>query len=282
MCKLSIVTINYNNAGGLQKTIESVNSQTFKDVEYIIIDGCSTDTSVEVIKKYKDHLTYWVSEKDKGIYHAMNKGINIARGEYLLMLNSGDVFTSNVILENVFTGRVIEADIIYADVLWNINGKNKEERHPDKLTFQYFRHNFLCHQSVFIRRLLHHSVGMYDERLKIIADWKFEILAMCKYNATYLHVPLFSVQCEWGGLSKRPESWEIVLAERKQTLEQEFPGFLPDYLAQDKIQRELDDLNRTLYIRVRRRLSKIFQNMLNPENNRGKRALLNPGKANLL
>jgi glycosyltransferase involved in cell wall biosynthesis len=259
MCKLSIVTINYNNACGLQKTIESVNNQTFKDVEYIIIDGCSRDESVEVIQKYREHLTYWVSEKDNGVYHAMNKGIKVAKGEYLLMLNSGDVFTSNDILENVFNGRPTKADIIYADVLWNVNGKIKEERHSDELTFQYFRHNFLCHQSVFIRRHLHHSVGMYDEGMKIIADWKFELLAICKYNATYEHIPMFSVQCEWGGLSKKPESWKTILGERKETLEKEFSAYLPDYIELDRVQKELDAVNRRLYIRISHKINRILR-----------------------
>ncbi|MDB5205615.1 MAG: hypothetical protein JWR72_690 [Flavisolibacter sp.] len=259
MCKLSIVTINYNNACGLQKTIESVNNQTFKDVEYIIIDGCSTDSSVEVIQRYKNHLTYWVSEKDHGIYHAMNKGIKVAKGEYILMLNSGDVLNSNVTLADIFTGRVINADIIYADVMWNINGKIKEKRHSEKLSFQYFRNDFLCHQGVFIRRLLHHSVGMYDEGMKIVADWKFELLAICKYNATYQHIPLFSVKCEWEGLSKKPENWKTVLAEKKQTIEKEFPAFLPDYNEFDRVQKELDTLNRKLYIRLSHRIKRLLR-----------------------
>jgi glycosyltransferase involved in cell wall biosynthesis len=88
--KLSVITINYNNAIGLRKTIESVVNQTFRDYEYIIIDGGSTDGSVDVIKEYADKIDYWVSEPDKGIYNAMNKGVAAAHGEYTNFLNSGD------------------------------------------------------------------------------------------------------------------------------------------------------------------------------------------------
>src|SRR5574344_525947 len=99
--KLSIITINNNDAAGLEKTIKSIINQTFTDYEYIIIDGGSTDESVEVIKKYTEHIDYWVSEPDKGIYNAMNKGINQTEGEYLNFLNSGDTYYDNNVLNKI-------------------------------------------------------------------------------------------------------------------------------------------------------------------------------------
>ena len=99
--KLSVITINYNNRDGLRKTIESVVNQTCKDFEYVIIDGGSTDGSVDVIKEYADRINYWVSEPDKGIYNAMNKGIDVAQGEYCLFLNSGDYLFDNYVLSEV-------------------------------------------------------------------------------------------------------------------------------------------------------------------------------------
>lgn len=100
--KLSIITINLNNKDGLEKTIESVVSQTFTDYEFIIIDGGSTKGDVELIKEYENKISYWVSEKDSGIYNAQNKGIKQARGEYLYFLNSGDALYENTTLEKVF------------------------------------------------------------------------------------------------------------------------------------------------------------------------------------
>ena len=100
--KLSIITINFNDAKGLEKTIQSVINQTYKDFEYIVVDGASTDGSVDVIKKYSNKLTHWVSEPDTGIYNAMNKGTRMASGEYCLYLNSGDFLADNDVLEKAF------------------------------------------------------------------------------------------------------------------------------------------------------------------------------------
>ena len=111
---LSIITINRNNAAGLRKTIESVVSQTYTDFDYIIIDGASTDESVDVIKEYADRITYWVSEPDTGIYNAMNKGILKANGEYCLFLNSGDWLYDNDVLNDVFSISPTE-DIVYGN-----------------------------------------------------------------------------------------------------------------------------------------------------------------------
>ena len=101
MMKYSIITINYNNKDGLKKTIESVINQSCKDFEYIIIDGGSTDGSVDVIRQYADRINYWISEPDKGVYNAMNKGVAQAHGEYLNFMNSGDCFSDNSVLENI-------------------------------------------------------------------------------------------------------------------------------------------------------------------------------------
>ena len=97
--KYSIITVNYNNKEGLRKTIESVISQTFRDFEYIVIDGGSSDGSAELLKEYSDKITYWVSEPDKGIYNGMNKGIAKATGDYLNFMNSGDCFYDQQVLK---------------------------------------------------------------------------------------------------------------------------------------------------------------------------------------
>ena len=98
--KYSIITINYNNRDGLRNTIESIINQSYKDYEFIVIDGGSTDGSVDIINEYKDRITYWVSEKDNGIYHAMNKGVKTAHGEYLSFINSGDMLYNDHVLED--------------------------------------------------------------------------------------------------------------------------------------------------------------------------------------
>ena len=113
--KLSIITVNYNNKAGLQKTIDSVVAQTWRDFEWIIIDGGSTDGSKELIEQYQQHFAFWCSEPDKGVYNAMNKGIDKAQGVYLLFLNSGDVLYDEHVLQNV-DDLHLDSDIISGQV----------------------------------------------------------------------------------------------------------------------------------------------------------------------
>ena len=113
--RYSIITINYNNRDGLRKTIESVVNQSCRDIEYIVIDGGSTDGSVEVIEEYAGKIDYWVSERDKGIYNAMNKGLAQAHGEYLNFMNSGDCFHDNDVLINL--PQDADEDIIFGKAL---------------------------------------------------------------------------------------------------------------------------------------------------------------------
>lgn len=171
--KLSIITINYNNKHGLQKTINSVISQIYKEFEWIIIDGGSTDGSKELIEQYTDYITYWVCEPDKGIYNAMNKGIEVAKGEYLLFLNSGDYLVSVYTLEHVLC-KSFQADIVYGNLLYD---KKKVERapgfHNDYIACIDLIKGTLFHPSTFIKRELFEKYGYYDETLKIVADWKF-------------------------------------------------------------------------------------------------------------
>ena len=155
MQKLSIITVNLNNAIGLRKTIESVVNQTFTDFEYIIIDGGSTDGSVDVIREYSEKITYWVNEPDKGIYNAMNKGIKIAKGEYLQFLNSGDFLIDNRVLKSIFDLERNE-DVLYGEAVLgdNLEKKIKFPPSPKIIDHEYFWTNTLTHQSTLIKRTL--------------------------------------------------------------------------------------------------------------------------------
>ena len=137
MAKVSIITVNYNNNEGLQKTFDSVFAQTYVDFDYLVIDGGSNDGSRELIESNKDKLAYWLSEKDRGIYDAMNKGIDNAKGEYLLFLNSGDyLYNKDVLREVAESG--LDADIVYGDIIWDTDGVQSENRFPDKISFDFF------------------------------------------------------------------------------------------------------------------------------------------------
>ena len=151
MIKLSIITINYNNLSGLKKTIESVKSQTFQDYEWIVIDGGSTDGSKELIEENKEYFSYWVSEPDKGIYDAMNKGTILAQGEYCQFLNSGDYLIAPDTLAKIFN-RPLQADVNYGDVWFIKDNKVIEKRtYPDKITLSFLFKSPLGHQATFVK-----------------------------------------------------------------------------------------------------------------------------------
>lgn len=200
--KLSVITINFNNKVGLQKTIDSVVGQNFSDFEWIVIDGGSTDGSRELIEKYADHISYRVSEPDTGVYNAMNKGIKVAKGEYVNFMNSGDCFASSTILSEVFANHHT-ADVVYGYMMrGNIDGEvNNQSMMKPNLSWIDLYYDGLPHQSTFIKRSLFDELGFYDESLKAVADWKFFVDAFAYHKATSEFIPKkISIYAE-GGIS---------------------------------------------------------------------------------
>jgi glycosyltransferase involved in cell wall biosynthesis len=182
--KLSIITINKNNAFGLEKTIQSVIEQIYKNFEYIVIDGNSTDESVEIIKKYSSKINYWVSEPDTGIYNAMNKGIRIAQGEYCLFLNSGDYLISPKTLQDVFNeiNSIIPADIFYSNCILS---DGNIYTYPDNLSINNLLDSSISHQNSLIKHALFLEHGFYNEELRIASDSEFFLKEMWKYKSRF-------------------------------------------------------------------------------------------------
>ena len=199
MSKLSIITINLNNAEGLEKTICSVINQTYRDFEYIVIDGGSTDGSVGVIKKYTDKLTYWVSEPDSGIYNAMNKGIRKAAGEYCQFLNSGDWLVAPDVTERM-VANMPDCAIYYGNMITMQNGKPRVDKgfEGKPITLLDLFLSTINHSPAYIRRDLFDKYGLYDETLKIVSDWKFYLIAVGLNNesVTYrdVNVAMFDMK----------------------------------------------------------------------------------------
>lgn len=219
--KLSIITVNYNDAEGLERTIKSVIAQTFKDYEFIIIDGGSTDGSVDVIKKYKGHINYWVSESDGGIYPGMNKGLRQAKGDYLNFMNGGDCYHSDDVLEKIFSLNT-NADIITGTHAEN-GLRNIGEGGVTMLDLYKWA---IDHQASFIRReiALCHP---YDEKYRIVSDWKFFIEALILDNCSFYYTDLIVVDVDMTGVSNTnlvldKQEREIVLRE-----------FLPERVLKD-------------------------------------------------
>lgn len=215
--RLSIITINYNNREGLQKTIESVVNQTYRSFEYIIIDGGSTDGSVEVIKEYEDNISYWVSEPDNGIYHAMNKGIAKANAPYCQFLNSGDNFHSTTVLEQVIP--CLDGTDIVVGQLFLSNTLSASEIIPTVSMLRLYERS-LPHSSAYISTRLLRKY-QYDTSLKIVSDWKFYIQALIYENASYKFIETIVSNFDTNGISS--QNTALVLSEREQVLKELLP-----------------------------------------------------------
>ena len=242
--KLSIITINYNNAEGLRKTMESVFAQTCRGFEYIVVDGASTDGSVEVIKEYeKSNLKLetinlqsfvWISEPDSGIYDAMNKGIEIASGkrivnsfnrselvedknqgsenEYVLMLNSGDYLVDEHVIERILP-ELDGTDIVQGNVIEDIANKRIRNRGYGRsdLSLIDALGGYILHQAAFIRKSVHEQYGYYDDSYKKNADTYFFITALAFGNATFRYVDIDIANFDMTGISNQPGSdWKRI------------------------------------------------------------------------
>lgn len=233
---LTIITINRNNFAGLEKTMRSVAAQIGGDFEYVVIDGASKDGSVEVIRSFESSLgerLKWISEPDKGIYNAMNKGIGMATGDYLQFLNSGDSLVSNDI-----TLRMTEAlkskgypSILYGNMLKDMpGGKAVRDRcfAGKDISFLGFYTGSLNHSSAYIRRSLFNRYGMYDEGLKIVSDWKWFLQAIILGGEKPVYVDMDVTLFDMNGISEKSKA--LAKSERRQVLNELIPPtFLADY-----------------------------------------------------
>ena len=233
---LSIITINRNNASGLEKTMRSVSSQTSKDIEYIIIDGNSTDRSVDVICSFEnrfDGRLKWISEADKGIYNAMNKGIGMASGDYLQFLNSGDCLVSNDVTELMLGALKTNGlpSIQYGNMLKEMpNGKLLRDRGfaGRDISFLGFYLGTLNHSPSLIKRGLFDEYGLYDEDLRIVSDWKWFLQAIILGREKPIYVDIDVTLFDMNGISETNKTLDN--AERKQVLNELFPpAILEDY-----------------------------------------------------
>lgn len=186
--KISVVTVCYNAADTLEETMLSVLNQTYDNIDYIIIDGGSTDGTVGIIRKYADRLAYWGSEPDKGIYDAMNKGLAVATGDYVNFMNAGDTFFDEAVVENV-ASRInkegCSSHVIYGDSYIYDNYHTYYKR-PEPLR-NLRRHSAFCHQASFIK---HGDDIKYDLNYRIAADYELFSRMYLIENKSFLYVPI--------------------------------------------------------------------------------------------
>lgn len=267
--KLSIITINYNNAEGLRKTLASVASQTYRDIEHIIVDAASTDGSVDIIREYESAnslntnslIIKWTSEPDGGIYAGMNKGICKATGDYVQILNSGDMLAAEDVTERMFNalsalGSRLSTEngipILYGNMLKSYDGRtiiNRDTCGNGMYTpesFLYFYKGTLNHDCAYIRRDLFDKYGLYNERMKICSDWEWYVRAIVLEGEKPIYTNIDVTIFDMNGVSEsRGKNADLIKKERREYLESIIPpAILKDYDAYSTPIRQYQRLKR--------------------------------------
>ena len=207
--KISIITVVYNNEKTIRDALESVLTQSFSDLEYIVIDGSSQDSTVSIIREYEDKLSYFISERDSGIYDAMNKGIRAAKGDVIGILNSDDLYYSRTVLEDVMikfeedhTLDIVYGNLVYVDQ--EDVGRVVRTWKSKQYYLNFFEHgNVPPHPSLFLRRKVYENVGLFDLNFRLAADYEL-MLRVFKSNCyKSLHIDKVFVKMRLGGATNR-------------------------------------------------------------------------------
>jgi glycosyltransferase involved in cell wall biosynthesis len=222
--KLSIITVVYNNEKTIKDALNSVLGQTYRDIEYIIIDGKSKDNTVSIIKEYENKLDYFISEKDFGIYDAMNKGIKAASGDIIGILNSDDLYQDSTVLETVMTQFIQspELDIVYGDLVYvksdNIDKVIRNWKSNNYHTNFFENGNVPPHPSLFVKKKVYEETGLFNLDFKLAADYELMLRIFKKHNFKSKYINKVIVKMRLGGATNqsfsniKKQNKEILLA----------------------------------------------------------------------
>lgn len=206
--KVSIITITHNSASTLRDTIESVLSQGYKDIEYIIIDGLSTDNTMEIVNDYKNKIAHVVSEKDHGLYDALNKGIKLATGDVVGIIHSDDFYTNPQVIENVVSVfATTNADAVYADLYYV--DKDDTDKIFRKWKSGVYKHGMFLngwmppHPTFFVKRSVYEHYGNFNLQLKSAADYELMLRLIHKHKISLGYLPEFIIKMRVGGKSNQ-------------------------------------------------------------------------------
>jgi len=214
--RISVVTVVCNAADALERTIASVAAQSYSNLEYVIVDGGSTDGTVDVIRRHEAHVDRWITEPDRGIYDAMNKGVGLSSGAWVNFLNAGDCLSGPDVIGTVAAGLGSEATFVYGDFEWDAGDQRRPRAYPDRVTHPYFLHHWICHQSVFAPRTLLVR-ERFDTSLAITADLRW-VLGVLASGGFAERIPVRVCSMLTGGVSEHPR----VLLERYLALRPHF------------------------------------------------------------
>lgn len=226
LMKLSIITVCYNCADSIEQTVASVLSQTYPSIEYIIIDGCSTDGTIEILQKYSSEIDILITEPDRGIYDAMNKAIERATGDYLYFLNSGDTLYSDSVAADLMSN-TNDAEIVYGDlVLCFSNGKpNRKMTQPPRFNRFLFVHRVPMHQATMVKSEVFCRYGTFDEEYLYSADLEFFSRVVFKKDVISQHVPVTICNYDMHGLSQSKKTFKLRQRLRLKILKKHFSIF---------------------------------------------------------
>ena len=210
---LSIITICYNEKQ-IERTCKSIVSQTWQDFEWIVVDGGSTDGTLDILNKYKDRINILISEPDTGIYNAMNKGIKLASGTYLNFMNGGDAFYENTVLEKVFKDKTYTDDVLYGDYYGVSDNIEMPFFSPSKIEPEIWKYRTISHQSSFIKKEVFDKYGLYNENYRIASDFE-KFVIFYKNGCSFKFLPLTISSFDLSGISnlnlnKRVKEWETI------------------------------------------------------------------------
>jgi len=225
MCCITIVIICLNEKDRILKTLTSALGQDYRNKEIIVIDGGSTDGTVEILKDYQSSIDCFISELDNGIYHAMNKGIMLANGEYIHFLNGGDEYYNNYVLSDLFTKNNIVEDIIYGNVAYVYsNGRASIVNQPGRIGYLYLTNNSVNHQSILFRASLFKNIGNYTEKYIISGDYEFLIRSILKIKCSTKYIPIVIASYYKDGISSIGPTKDVMRMERLSIQRDHFPA----------------------------------------------------------
>ncbi|OGR30519.1 MAG: hypothetical protein A2139_08060 [Desulfobacca sp. RBG_16_60_12] len=221
LTKISIITPTLNSGKTLEACILSVANQTYSNKEHLIIDGQSTDDTLSIFKKYaaKYPQIKWVSEKDGGIYDAMNKGINLSSGDWLYFLGSDDIFCSNTVLHDIFNRmKVSKFDVIYGNVKWG----NTEQLYDGPFSRLKLLQKNICHQAIFTRKIVFDNLGKFDTNYKAWADWVFNLQWYNRRDIRHCYIDIAIARYNLDGYSKHNHDM-LFIKNKGELIEVHFP-----------------------------------------------------------
>ena len=251
--KISIITVSFNSAKTIKETIESILIQDYNNIEYIIIDGGSSDETIDIVKSYSEEISYFISEKDNGIYDAMNKGIRAATGDIVGILNSDDFYPNSFVLSNVAKSfKKYNCDAVYGDLVY----VNKKDTTQIKRYWQAGNYNtskikngwMLPHPTFFVKKVMYDRHGLYNSALKRAADYEMILKLLYKENISVHYIPMILVKMRMGGASNS-------------TFLNRIRANKEDGLAWTKNQ-----LNKPMFVRIKKPLQKVIQFFKKPKN----------------